>query len=102
MTQNTGIYYQKYQANGKGAMSGTDSTTPLASVSLTLYLKPKTIYNKSKKRTKIEGSNDEDKGTIALVAKKVNLRYTILGLLAEMARGRKAREEYKSAQEKAI
>jgi hypothetical protein len=79
-----------------------DSTTPLASVSSTPYLKPKTVYNKSKKRAKIEGSDDEDKGTLAPVAKKVDLRHAISGLSAEMARGRKAREEYKSAQEKAI
>jgi len=79
-----------------------DSTTPLASISLTLYLKPKTVYNKSKKRAKIKGSNDEDKGTLAPVVKKVDLGHAISGLLAEIARGRKAREEYKSAQEKAI
>jgi hypothetical protein len=36
------------------------------------------------------------------VAKKVNLRYVISSLLAEIARGSKAREEHKSAQEKAV
>jgi hypothetical protein len=60
------------------------------------------VYNRSKKRVKAEISDDEDQGTPALPAKKVDLGYAILGLKEEMALGRKMREEHKSDQEKAI
>jgi hypothetical protein len=82
-----------------------DSATLSASVSpapQTPYSKPKILYNRSKKRVRIEGSDDEGEGVTAPAAKKVDLGYTISTLSAEMTRGRKAKEEHKSAQEKAV
>jgi hypothetical protein len=104
------------QATGKGAISGISSDTAIpieprllndsaASASpgpQTLHLQPKITYNKSKKRVRIEVSDNEGEGVAAPVAKKVDLGYAISGLSAEMARLRKSREEHKSAQEKAI
>jgi hypothetical protein len=107
------------QATGKGAVSGTSSDTAilidprLLDNSATLsasaspapqapHPKPKILYNRSKKRVKIKGSDDKGEGVIGPVAKKVDLGYVISSLSAEMARGRKAREEHKSAQEKAV
>jgi hypothetical protein len=101
----------KSQAVGKGALSGTDSntpilidprllydsTTPLVSVSPNPFAKPKTAYNRSRKRAKTKGSDNKDEGIVAPAAKKVDLGYTILSLSVEIARGRKAQEEHKSA-----
>ena len=41
-------------------------------------------------------SNDEDEGTPAPTAKKVDLGYAIVSLSAEMALGRKLQKEYRS------
>jgi hypothetical protein len=98
------------QATGKGAVSRNDldghfplidprlrGDTPI--VSLVSNIKPRTSYNKSKKRVKVEISNDEEGIPIS---KKVDLRQAIAGITAKMARGRKAQEEAKSVQEKAV
>jgi hypothetical protein len=64
------------------------STTLLASISLAPNPKLKIAYNRSKKHAKRDASNDKDRG--ALVLKKVDLRYTIVGLSTKMVYRRKA------------
>ena len=63
--------------------------------------KPKSAYNKSKKGTRVKASNNKSKGILVLT-KKIDIRFVITSLSAELACRRKAREEYKSAQQKAI
>jgi hypothetical protein len=106
-------------ATGRGALANT-STTPIliddfpidprllhdsiissSNVSPAPLLKPKSAYNKSRKRARVEASDDEGEGTPVL-AKKVDIGFAITSLSAELARGRKAREEHKSVQQKAI
>lgn len=105
------------QATRKGAVSSNDldgcslpidprlltkdAATRSPSLSSTSTLKPKPVYNRSKKRVKAEISDDEDRGTLAPPAKKVDLRYAISGLKEEMALRGKMRKEHKSDQEKA-
>jgi hypothetical protein len=83
-----------------------DSTSPLARVSPIPQLKAKkalkTTYNRSRKRVKINVSDEEVENTLEPVSKKVDLGYAISSLSAEMARGRKAQQEVKTPQEKAI
>jgi hypothetical protein len=75
-------------------LSASTSASPAPSLQ-------KTQYNKSRKRAKVEISDDEEGGfTPAL--KKVDLGYAITSLSIEMAKGRKLREEHKSDQEKAV
>jgi hypothetical protein len=106
------------QATGKAAVSSNDldgstvlidprlltedAATRSPSISSTSTSKPKPAYNRSKKRVKADISDDEDQGTRAPPAKKVDLGYAISGLKEEMALGRKMREERKSDQEKAV
>ena len=73
-----------------------DSTASLSNASPAPLPKPNLAYNKSRKRARIKASDDNGEGPLVL-AKKVNIRFVITSLLAELARGRKAREEYKSA-----
>lgn len=113
------------QATGKGAISGEDPedlanlhlqidprlldadletalVTPRAS--LPPNSKPKPPYNRSKRRVKIELSDDEEE-TPALkkaTLKKVDLGYAVASLTTEMAKSRELREAYKSDQQKAI
>jgi hypothetical protein len=55
----------------------------------------KTLYNKSKKRTRVDTGDNSDDGTLAPAAKKVvDLAGALAGLSEEMARGRKAKEAY--------
>jgi hypothetical protein len=106
-------------ATSRGALANT-STTPIliddfpidprllhdsiissSNVSPSPLLKPKSAYNKSRKRARVEASDDEGDRTLVL-AKKVDIGFAITSLSAELARGRKAREEHKSVQQKAI
>ena len=103
------------QATSKGAVSGNDPDGhfPLIDprlrgdtliVSLVSNIKPGTSYNKSKKRVKVEISDNEEGIPISKKVDlgKVDLGQAIASITTEMARGRKAREEAKSAQEKAV
>jgi hypothetical protein len=78
-------------------LSTTTSPTP-SSIPKTA----KTLYNKSRKRTRAEGSDDSDDATQAPVAKKVDLGTAITRLSEEMAKQRKAKEAYLTNQQKAI
>jgi hypothetical protein len=78
-------------------LSTTTSPTP-SSISKTA----KTLYNKSRKRTRAEGSDDLDDATLAPVAKKVDLGTALTRLSEEMAKQRKAKEVYLTNQQKAI
>ena len=92
------------QATGKGAVSRNNSLidSQLLSNSFVvlpvLNIKPKS-YNKSKKCVMIEISDNKKE---AQAPKKIDLAQAIAGMTAEMAHGQKAREETKSAQEKAV
>jgi hypothetical protein len=100
------------QATGKGAISmhasnitsSIDprllSSIPPTSTSTSTSPVP-SLYNKSKRRVKVEISNDEDGGAIP-TRKKVDLGYAITSLSIEMAKSRKLQEDHKSDQEKAI
>jgi hypothetical protein len=67
-------------------------------------IKPRTLYNKSKKRVKVEIFNNKEGILVSkkVDLRKVNLRQAIVGITAKMAHRRKAQEEAKSAQEKAV
>ncbi len=55
----------------------------------------KTLYNKSKKRIRVNTGDNSDNGTLALAVKKVvDLVGALIGLLEEIARGRKVKEVY--------
>ena len=100
------------QATGKSAFTTTDPTpidprllaydidTPTSSVSPAPGAKSTVAYNKSKKRLRAEGEDDEDK--VAVVHKKVDLGFAITGLTEEMALGRKAKEGFKTIPQQAI
>jgi hypothetical protein len=103
------------QATGKGAISIFDSdegtvfpidprllNDSTSSVSPVPNSGPKMHYNKSRKRVRTQGSDDEDEGTLAQVVKKIDLGHAITSLSIEMARRRRLREEHKSDQEKAV
>ena len=98
----------KAQATEKGAvLMHVSNTNPAIDLQL-LISTPSTsaspapsLYNKLKKRQlKTNASNNEEgEGSCN---KKVDLRYAISSLSAEMAKGRKLQEDYKSDQEKAV
>jgi hypothetical protein len=103
------------QATGKGAVSmhAFDSTSSIDPRLLSLSRIPSAItspstspvpglYNKSKKRAKVEISDDEDGVKATSTHKKVDLGYAITSLSIEMAKSRKLREDHKSDQEKAV
>jgi hypothetical protein len=75
-----------------------------ASPAPSLVLKPsKTPYNKSKKRTRVDtADNSDNDGTLPLAAKKIDLGAALMGLSEEMAKGRKAKEEYLTVHKKAL
>jgi hypothetical protein len=101
------------QATGKGAISMLTSESVIdprllytlsASTSTTQSPAPSlsnTQYNKSKKRNKVEISDDEEGSSIP-IRRKVDLGYAITSLSNEIAKGRKLREGYRSDQEKAV
>jgi hypothetical protein len=62
-------------------------------------------YNRSKKRVKVEEPDEEDVEFVRLAKKanqKVDLRYSIMQLTDELALSRRAKEEFKTTQQKAI
>jgi hypothetical protein len=77
------------------------SSIPSASASTSASPVP-SLYNKSKRRAKVEISDDEDGGRAIPTRKKVDLGYAITSLSVEMAKSRKLREDHKSDQEKAV
>jgi hypothetical protein len=93
----------KAQATSKGAitMHAFDITSSIDPRLLSLSSIPSTVastsaspapslYNKSKKRVKVEISDDEDReGGPVPTRKKVDLGYAIIGLSVEMAKLRK-------------
>ena len=109
-----GEILHQQQATGKGALSGADPTpidpqllalsNPSSRASPSLDLKPKSVYSKSKKRARIENSDDEESGTLAQKkpAQKVDLGYAIASLTEEIKQARKSKEEFQSNQQKAI
>jgi hypothetical protein len=113
---------QEETANGGGALTSADPTlidprlltynTELSRSASTstssglsgLLLRPKTTYNKSKKRTKIKSvDNDKDE---ALARKKpdtkINLGVAILGLTEQIDLVRKSKEKFLTNQQKAV
>jgi hypothetical protein len=109
-----GEILHQQQATGKGALSGADPTpidprllalsNPSSRASPSLDSKPKSAYNKSKKRAKLKDSDDEESGTPLQKkpTQKVDLGLAISGLTKEIQRARKAKEEFQSNQQKAI
>jgi hypothetical protein len=81
----------------------SDATARTPAASSTPNLKPAAAYNKSKKRVRIELSDDEDAAPAAKkVDTKVDLGVAISNLTAEMGRTRKAKEKFMTNQQKAV
>jgi hypothetical protein len=72
-----------------------DSTTPSRTSTPQIAPKP-IVYNKSKKRVRIEGSDDED---TPAAKKKVDLGAAIIALTSEMAIARQSKSEQSRAVE---
>jgi hypothetical protein len=108
-----GEILHQQQATGKGALSGADPT-PIDLRLLALSnssraspvsdSKPKSVYNKSKKRARVENSDDEEDGSLVQKKppQKVDLGYAITCLTEEIKHARKLKEEFQSNQQKAI
>jgi hypothetical protein len=110
-----GEILQEETANGGGALTATEptpldprlvafDTTTLAmasssSTSPALTSKPKTQYNKSKRKVRTESADDEDK---RVPAKKVDLGAAISSLAEQMDLARKAKEQFLTNQQKAV
>ena len=58
--------------------------------------KSQILYNKSKKRVKVEGLNRLDKDSPILLPKKIDLRTVISSLSKEIERTRKAKKTKKT------
>jgi hypothetical protein len=110
----TEVLHDNSMATGRAAISGlqqlqqdelidpqllndalNDSTTPSRTSTLQIAPKP-IVYNKSKKRVRIEGSDDED---TPAAKKKVDLGAAIIALTSEMAIARQSKSEQSRAVE---
>lgn len=107
-----GEILHQQQATGKGALSGADPTPVdprLSELDNSLRESPpdpmpKSGYNRSKKRPRLDNSDDEQSGTPMQKkpAQKVDLGSAISSLTEEMQRSRKSKEQFQSDQQKAI
>lgn len=110
----TEVLHDNSMATGRAAISGlqqlqqdelidpqllndalNDSTTPSRTSTPQIAPKP-IVYNKSKKRVRIEGSDDED---TPAAKKKVDLGAAIIALTSEMAIARQSKSEQSRAVE---
>jgi hypothetical protein len=107
-----GEILQDVQATGRSSFTTAD-LTPLdprlmaldvsnssASISPAPVAAPKSVYNKSKKRAKIEEEDDVDEKVPA--AKKVDIGMAISGLTKELTLARRLKETYLTNQQKAV
>lgn len=113
------------QATGKGALSGNGpseelleaidpwlidldsvSTTSSAKSSPFTQIKPKTLYNRSKKRVKVNISDDDEEAPAfkrAIIKKeKVDVGSAISSLSEELKRTREMKEGHKSVPQQAV
>jgi hypothetical protein len=112
-----GTILHDVQANGEESVSlnrptlidprlyaiDTAQASSIASPAPSFVSKPsKMLYNKSKKRTRVDTADDSDDGTLAPAIKKVDLGAALMSLSEDMAMGRKAREEHLTVHKKAL
>jgi hypothetical protein len=81
-------------------LESLNAANPQASTSPTPSLASQSLYNRSKKRVRKEGEDDQDER--APVAKKVDIGTAIAGLTTELTLARRAKETYLTNQQKAI
>ena len=105
-----GFILHDVQANGQGALTLEDPTpidprlsSSTASRSSTTPLKRgQTLYNKSKKRVKVEDLDRSDENSSTPAPKKIDLGTAISSLSKEIERTRKAKEAHQTNQQKAL